>query len=1727
MSQQTIRPYVMALYTLQDDFRAILKAPGAEGIGKIYDPEMTIKDDGTEELKFSIPMYIRENGILKENPAWYNLEDGNLIVGMRKVKVIFGNFPDEETSPLKTVIASSVGRTMILDGVRLIPSVIPTTRAGYNPDRGGKGLLLSDGGTDLKIFEFVITKVTEEHKDGQLVCNVEAEGLAFQELGKTGYKLTFDEDTYNLDYKAHFDGIIAEVSPFYSHIGAQIDENDTTGYSLDLIFKERDSSIVEAGTDELYTYFNSIDVKLKIDTGAIIDKNKQYTLQFFCTKNCDSNITWEFNGRSHRLEETNTVENIAFSDVNLEYITITFKKNDVDVTSSIPVVSSFTLKQQEEVVANINYWMDKVVDGTDWEYSVQTDWAAYDGVIVENYGKLSKFSQDYINNDREKNNLRRMDKMYEDEYVSSWDDDINPLTYESVVEKQRVIEAQESNRYNITQTIAEKFEINCRYEYGYDNYFKIIKKKIIFFNNFIKNNSIIDITYPYDTSEVSRELDSTDIVTKMYVKSIDDDTNLSSGLISIIDSPANRSKEDYILNFDYMHDIQSITDEQYLEVEKYEREIRAMNVEMERKTKQIELYENAVAKERQNISHYDTSAVEANNRVKEANEKLRAILGEDGVQTETNFSSAVLSDSDTHFIKIFKTGIDVSTVEIYSSRQKEDSNKLTITRSEPLPDGGGMKFYITLPTDGTVSIVYASFEYSPTVYYSDIVRIYSQVFVESQTNKREAEQRLQSYREQLEANQIALINLRNSKQEKIARFERLMGPAIREGNWQDDEYKDMGNKNTVTTTESKTVQEALEDGDILYYSLDEKKFDDEIFAYVEYGATKKKMYYPYIIIEPESFTDYSNIALSFNDFWIELNQYLDNGTLNQDWVNAAPMDATTHLPDPAKMWSATHVYGVGDLCYVGTNASSRFKSVRANNIGRMPGLNDEAEYYHINSQLVPAVLNINGELKTVLLLTDMGLIKTSVVDGVMIDDWDLSRISGNARFAIVESDIAIAEDGSAKWGTKIRQWGDSLSSETVNNDGTAIIHKPAETDEIFMVYPRIKITDMLVKDGADQISIYVGPNIINNMLLTEYQDYTKLPRYAEIDSEDDEALCLSIRPIVFLNYGIDPTEAIFTTSYAISNAATSVYLDAKKVSKENAYPKVSYEVSVNAIKDGIVANLYSMLDQICHINDSDLKFQNVRGYISEIEMNLDNPWEDKITVKNYKSKFEDLFSSIVASTEQMKSNGPAYERAASCFLTTGEIREETLVKSLKSNYINYSFDSGKLTIDETNGIWATSDDGVIAIRGGGISLAKEKINGEWQWNSAITPSGINASLINAGQLNLERVFIYSGDNVAFQMNANGLYAYRKIGGDLTALEYVVHNGDGLFLVNKAGIHTPPSGPAYTLSRDINKVEISWDGLIIRNNDNEKVFYADENGNLTLAGVINATAGNIGDWLLISGGLISKDMSIGLMPNRDSGDVFWVNSENYFGVDSQGVVTATSMILDGALVADEATINGVPLTAIISQVGVGEGIFYTSLLGNTFTNDNTLKYIITKYKVGMSYDELAPLIQIQYKTGVETNEETGEEIDIYEFADVTGAFNITIEEKYLILELNNSIMNGETSKTIRFVVKDSEEIIYYTNNLELSALELPELYSVSVQCREGLIFKDASSLHATLVARVFLNGEEINGGETDTSGLTYNWYRNESEIPITSHTRQIEISEESFIDIVNYRCEVSK
>lgn len=405
---------------------------------------MTLSDDGTESFSFTIPMHLWvQDGdvtVKKENPVWYTVRDGVLMVNMRKIKVIFNK----------------------------------TFGSAEQKQAAGE-----------RVFEFLITKITESHEEDNPTCQVECEGLAFHELGKQGYKIELSSD----------------------------------------VFYDRDNTYYNGDTDGSMIWYDNLHQPHADCPRATVDywmndlgiKHARYEYKY-------TTVTTEFDENKN---PSRTLE--CF--------------NGLDTT---------------KLRTNLN--------PTEWYYDVQMDWSAYSD--VDKY--------DIETSTRAK---RETDKVYEEPYVSSWDKNLNPKLIEPAREKERLIDANESNLYNLTQTIAENFEIFCRYEYSYDSRYQIIGRKIIFYNTFhadYNSNYFEHLNYPHSTSSVSREYDGTEITTKMYVRPETDDSSVT-GQISIIDSGANPTKEDYVMNFDYLHDIGTISDEQYDEIKNYNLKMKYYN----------------------------------------------------------------------------------------------------------------------------------------------------------------------------------------------------------------------------------------------------------------------------------------------------------------------------------------------------------------------------------------------------------------------------------------------------------------------------------------------------------------------------------------------------------------------------------------------------------------------------------------------------------------------------------------------------------------------------------------------------------------------------------------------------------------------------------------------------------------------------------------------------------------------------------------------------------------------------------------------------------------------------------------------------------------------------------------------------------------------------------------------------------------------------------------------
>lgn len=545
-------------------------------------------------------------------------------------------------------------------------------------------------------------------------------------------------------------------------------------------------------------------------------------------------------------------------------------------------------------------------------------------------------------------------------------------------------------------------------------------------------------------------------------------------------------------------------------------------------------------------------------------------------------------------------------------------------------------------------------------------------------------------------------------------------------------------------------------------------------------------------------------------------------------------------------------------------------------------------------------LTLESGCKLAFVKKDGKIIPVLVLVGINYQGIDGDRVSSVAAHGKVGIIVSEQDPETHHLITKFRS--DPISIVPKNTETTQLqendwLDLNYETDKI--VYPRIFINSLRVKTDSDSLIVQYqtyneeqsNNKLTNYQVLKPYEDYSILTRSLQ------QQYVLTLTPDLVINKGvlgsftgnIQTRNAII--NYSISNADTSIYLDAIEILKQNSVPKVSYEVKPNIYNSKHCENLYNKLGNIIRVNDNDLKFHNVKGYISGITLDLDSPDQDTIEVKNYKTKFEDLFSTITAQTEEMKKNNTLFDAVSNAFTSTGDLSEQVLQSSIMKVDLNYAFNNGRLTIDQHNGIWGLSDSGVVAFRGGGIFTATEQNSeGNWKWNTGITPEGINANLITTGQLDTNLIKIYSGDNLRFQMNGDGIFAYKNIiidkmpdpqqegnqihpGGvnidaanSVDGKQYVVFNDDGLALVAKKGAQVLNSAKTgyYTVLSDeevqnntdkdllglqeIRRVEVSWDGFILRNWFNQPVFWAEpETGNLILRGRIEATSGYIGTW----------------------------------------------------------------------------------------------------------------------------------------------------------------------------------------------------------------------------------------------------------------------------------------
>ena len=226
------------------------------------------------------------------------------------------------------------------------------------------------------------------------------------------------------------------------------------------------------------------------------------------------------------------------------------------------------------------------------------------------------------------------------------------------------------------------------------------------------------------------------------------------------------------------------------------------------------------------------------------------------------------------------------------------------------------------------------------------------------------------------------------------------------------------------------------------------------------------------------------------------------------------------------------------------------------------------------------------------------------------------------------------------------------------------------------------------------------------------------------------------------------------------------YLDAEKVSNDSKGPKITYTINVTDLS---VLQKYKFTDfnvgDVTYVEDYEFfgddpdgtaKFYNEKTIVAAITCNLDNPSKNSISLQNYTTKFDDLFSRITASVQSLTFNENIYQRAAN-FTTTGALNGDSMQDSLSNNDLTL-VGNQDVQIDG-NGILVTDlriPSNKVKVVGSGVFLTADGGN---SWYGAFENGGINASLLTVGAINTKSISIFNENYSNFVWDKDGLTAY--------------------------------------------------------------------------------------------------------------------------------------------------------------------------------------------------------------------------------------------------------------------------------------------------------------------------------------------------------------------------------
>lgn len=152
----------------------------------------------------------------------------------------------------------------------------------------------------------------------------------------------------------------------------------------------------------------------------------------------------------------------------------------------------------------------------------------------------------------------------------------------------------------------------------------------------------------------------------------------------------------------------------------------------------------------------------------------------------------------------------------------------------------------------------------------------------------------------------------------------------------------------------------------------------------------------------------------------------------------------------------------------------------------------------------------------------------------------------------------------------------------------------------------------------------------------------------------------------------------------------------------------------------------------------------------------------------------------------------------------------------------------------------------------------------------------------------EGTFVEPIFTISIEWNGNGRVTYTNYGEEERQYASYDSRMQGVSSVNDKNLQGFNKAQyANKLYFDEKGLTVQSNGLTIKNADDESVFYADDEGNLTLNGRVHATSGNIGEWEIVDRGIKCGFTNDFVFLGYDEDDTPVFRSQESFGVSPEG------------------------------------------------------------------------------------------------------------------------------------------------------------------------------------------------------------------------------------------------